>query len=71
VIIDDKTQAEAVEEKSEAVAEEPAKAEDGSYVISYKEYLKVKDQVEKIAYDKESKMVTVKDKPTDAVEISE
>ena len=71
IVVEDKPQAEVVEEKSEAVAEAPAKAEDGSYVISYKEYLKVKDQVEKIAYDKESKMVTVKDKPADAVEISE
>ena len=71
VIVDDKPQVEIVEEKTEAVAEAPVKAEDGSYVISYKEYLKVKDQVEKIAYDKESKMVTVKDKPADTLEISE
>lgn len=71
IVVDDKPQVEVVEEKSESVAEAPAKAEDGSYVISYKEYLKVKDQVEKIAYDKDSKMVTVKDKPADTTEISE
>lgn len=71
VIVDDKPQTEFVEESSKSIAEEPTKAEDGSYVISYKEYLKVKDQVEKIAYDKDSKMVTVKDKPADTTEISE
>lgn len=47
------------DEPTQPTAEE--KVEDGTHVVSYKEYVENKDKYIKVDYNKETKMVTVKD----------